>query len=97
MDGEPCVVSRRNHRGCYRAQRQGEAYLFAWAQLPDPDKIFNAGLGGNQWRAIDFFEGDKVSDRALKNLVCDAVVYNQIKAKKKAAVGSRAKVQKSKE
>src|SRR5690349_17478843 len=27
------------------------------AKLPDPDKLFNAGLGGNAWRAIDLFEG----------------------------------------
>jgi hypothetical protein len=27
------------------------------ASLPDPDKFFNAGLGGNAWRASDFFEG----------------------------------------
>ncbi len=26
------------------------------AHLPDPDKLFNAGLGGNAWRAIDLFE-----------------------------------------
>ena len=30
------------------------------AQLPDPDKLFNAGLEGNKWRAIDLFEGDKI-------------------------------------
>ena len=28
------------------------------ARLPDPEKLFNAGLEGNQRRAIDFFEGD---------------------------------------
>ena len=39
------------------------------ARLPDPDKLFNAGLEGNQRRAIDFFEGDKINERALKNLV----------------------------
>ncbi len=36
------------------------------AHLPDPDKLFNAGLEGNLRRAIDFLEGDKVNDRALK-------------------------------
>ena len=66
------------------------------ASLPDPDKLFNAGLGGNQWRAIDFFEGDKINDRALKTLVRDAVAYNQSKLKRKAPAASRAKVQKSK-
>jgi len=38
------------------------------ASLPDPDKLFNAGLEGNARRAIDFFEGDKVNARALKTL-----------------------------
>src|SRR6266480_7994141 len=52
------------------------------ASLPDPDKLFNAGLGGNAWRAIDFFEGDKINESALKNLVRAAIEYNQIKLKK---------------
>jgi len=43
------------------------------ASLPDPDKIFNAGLDGNARRAIDFFEGDKINESALKNLVRAAV------------------------
>src|SRR5579859_6204711 len=55
------------------------------ASLPDPDQLFNAGLGGNKWRAIDFFEGDKINARALKTLVRAAVEYNQIKSKKKAS------------
>src|SRR5260221_7391456 len=66
------------------------------AKLPDPDKLFNAGLAGNQWRAIDFFEGDKINARALRNLVRAAVDYNQIKLKKKATAGTRAKLRKSK-
>jgi hypothetical protein len=67
------------------------------ASLPDPDKLFNAGLKGNAWRAIDVFEGDKMNQRPLKNLVRAAVAYNQIKLKRKAAAGIRAKVHKSKE
>ncbi len=62
------------------------------ARLPDPDKLFNAGLGGNAWRAIDLFEGDKIDERALKSLVRSAVDYNQIKLKRKAPAGTRAKV-----
>ena len=54
------------------------------ARLADPEKLFNAGLGGNAWRAIDIFEGDKINERALKNLVRAAVDYNQSKLKKKA-------------
>src|SRR5580692_1923263 len=66
------------------------------AKIPDPDKLFNAGLEGNAWRAIDFFEGDKINERALKNLVRAAVDYNQTKLKRKAPAGNRAKVRKSK-
>jgi hypothetical protein len=58
------------------------------ASLPDPDKLFNAGLGGNAWRAIDVFEGDKINARALKNLVRGAVEYNRIKSKRKAPAGA---------
>ncbi|HMG35633.1 MAG TPA: DUF1801 domain-containing protein [Blastocatellia bacterium] len=66
------------------------------ASLSDPDKLFNAGLEGNKWRAIDFFEGDKINKRALKNLVRAAIHYNQIYLKRKAPAGTRPKVQKSK-
>jgi len=52
------------------------------ARLADPDKLFNAGLEGNQRRAIDFFEGDKVNTRALKVLVRAAIAFNQAKKKK---------------
>jgi hypothetical protein len=66
------------------------------ANLPDPDKLFNAGLGGNAWRAIDLFEGDKINDPALKNIVRAAVDYTQIKLKRKAPAGTPAKAYKSK-
>ena len=66
------------------------------ASLPDPDKLFNADLKGNTWRAIDFLEGDKIDERALKSLVRDAVDYNQIKLKRKAPPGTRSKVHKRK-
>jgi hypothetical protein len=66
------------------------------AHLADPDKLFNAGLGGNAWRAIDFLEGDKVNAPALKNLVRAAVDHNQTKLKKKAPAAARAKAGKRK-
>src|SRR5213080_1684637 len=66
------------------------------ASLPDPDTLFNAGLEGTAWRAIDLFEGDKINERALKNLIRAAVEYNQIKLKRKASAGTQAKVNKSK-
>jgi hypothetical protein len=64
------------------------------AKLRDPDKLFNAGLEGNARRAINFFEGDKINERALKNLVRAAIDYNQAKLKKNAP--TRAKTQKTK-
>jgi hypothetical protein len=67
------------------------------ASLKDPDKLFNAGLDGKVWRAIDFFEGDPINERALKNLIRAAVDYNQTKMKKKkATAGTLTKAGKSK-
>jgi hypothetical protein len=59
------------------------------ARLPDPDKLFNAGLEGGTWRAIDLFEGDKLNKPGLKELVRAAIAYNQSKVKKKAPTGAR--------
>ena len=53
------------------------------AKIPDPDRLFNAGLEGNQRRAIDFLEGDKVNAVALKSLVRAAIAYNQARRIKK--------------
>lgn len=60
------------------------------ASLPDPNKLFNAGLDGNARRAIDYLEGDKVDKRALKALIRAAIEFNQGKAKKKAPAKQRA-------
>ena len=67
------------------------------AHLPDPDKLFNAGLEGNARRAIDFFEGDKINARALKDLVRAAIEFNLSKLKKNAPARTRAKARKSEE
>jgi hypothetical protein len=66
------------------------------AALEDPSELFNSSLEGNVRRAIDIHEGDKINERALKNLVRAAVDYNQSKSKKKAPAGTRARVSKSK-
>ena len=55
------------------------------ASLPDPEKFFNAGLEGNQWRAIDLYEGDKINERALKNLIRSAIALNTASLKKKTS------------
>ncbi len=61
------------------------------AKIPDPDRLFNAGLEGNQRRAIDFFEGDKVNAPALKSLVRAAIAFNQGKKKKKTPAKAKAR------
>lgn len=68
------------------------------ASLPDPENLFNNGLNGKVWRAIDLFEGDEIDEHAFQNLIRAAIEYNQAKAKKKKApASSRAKAAKSKD
>jgi hypothetical protein len=65
------------------------------AALADPAKLFNAMLEGNKWRAIDFFEGDKINARALTALIKEALAYDAEKAKSSASK-AKAKPRKSK-
>ena len=46
------------------------------ASLNDPSSFFNASLDGNVRRAIDFHEGDKIDEKALKALIRAAVALN---------------------
>ena len=46
------------------------------ASLPDPSGLFNSSLEGNVRRAIDFHEGDKPDEKALKALIRAAVAFN---------------------
>ena len=46
------------------------------ASLEDPSGLFNSSLEGNTRRAIDFHEGDKIDEKALKALVRAAVAMN---------------------
>jgi hypothetical protein len=55
------------------------------AALLDPDGVFNASLDGNQRRAIDIHEGDKINEKAFRALVKAAVKLNTEKTKKKKA------------
>jgi hypothetical protein len=52
------------------------------ASLKDPAGLFNSSLDGNTRRAIDFHEGEKVNEKALKTLVRAAVTLNKAKAKR---------------
>jgi len=47
------------------------------AFLKDPSRLFNASLGGGTRRAIDFHEGDRINERALKALIKAAVKLNE--------------------
>jgi hypothetical protein len=47
------------------------------AFLDDPDGLFNSSLGGRLRRAIDFNEGEKVNEKALKTLIRAAAALNK--------------------
>jgi hypothetical protein len=49
------------------------------AALNDPARLFNSSLDGNTRRAIDFREGEKIDEEALKTLVRAAVTLNKSK------------------
>ncbi len=72
------------------------------AKFADPDKLFNAGLEGNERRAIDYLEGDKVNARALeesrprRHRVQPEQIEKKAPVKKKAASATKAKAQKVK-
>jgi hypothetical protein len=46
------------------------------AALKDPSRLFNSSLDGNVRRAIDIHEGEKVNEKALKDLIRAAVALN---------------------
>ena len=49
------------------------------AALKDPSGLFNSSLEGNERRAIDIREGDKIDEKALKALIRAAVALNTSK------------------
>jgi hypothetical protein len=57
--------------------------FFKGASLDDPKRLFNAGLDAKATRAIDFSEGDRLDEAALKELIYSAVAYNVSGGKKK--------------
>ena len=50
------------------------------ASLDDPSGLFNSSLEGNTRRAIDFHEGDKIDEKALKALIRAAVAAEHVGA-----------------
>jgi hypothetical protein len=53
------------------------------AFLKDPSGLFNSSLDGNVRRAIDFKEGEKLDEKALKALIRSAVAFNKTSGKSK--------------
>ena len=64
--------------------------FFHGAKLKDPRKLFNAGLDGGKWRAIDLREGDRIDTAGLKALLREAIAYNAAHSVPKSK-GSRAR------
>jgi hypothetical protein len=59
------------------------------ASLEDPSGLFNASLEGNTRRAIDFHEGDKIDEKALKALIRAAVALNTSSAAQRPGTRDR--------
>jgi hypothetical protein len=59
------------------------------ASLDDPSSLFNSSLEGNTRRAIDFHEGDKIDEKALKALIRAAVALNTSVRATAGAIRSR--------
>jgi len=55
--------------------------FFQGASLPDPHKLFNAGLEAKKTRAIDLHEGDKINEPALIDLIRAAIAQNRAGSK----------------
>jgi hypothetical protein len=58
------------------------------AALEDPSRLFNSSLEGSTRRAIDFHEGDRIDEKALKALIRAAVALNMSARAKKRPKGA---------
>ncbi|MEO6381238.1 MAG: DUF1801 domain-containing protein [Nitrobacter sp.] len=52
------------------------------ASLDDPSRLFNSSLEGNTRRAIDIHEGEKINEKAFKDLIRAAATLNNSKRKR---------------
>jgi hypothetical protein len=59
------------------------------AALEDPSGLFNSSLEGNVRRAIDFHEGDRIDEEALKALIHGAVALNVSAQSKTSSKGPK--------
>jgi hypothetical protein len=51
--------------------------FYRGASIPDPDHLFNAEMNGNQWRSIEYREGESINEDLLKKLIRSAIEFNQ--------------------
>jgi len=58
--------------------------FFQGASIPDPHKLFNAGLESKKARGIDLAEKDEIDEPALQALIRAAVAFNTANRKKEA-------------
>jgi hypothetical protein len=83
--GNPAGVPVWSHHGIVcTGETYKKAVKMTFAQgaaLKDPAGLFNSSLDGNVRRAIDFQEGDKVNEKALKALIRAAVALNKSAAR----------------
>jgi len=59
------------------------------AALKDPSGLFNSSLEGNVRRAIDIHEGERINEKALKDLIRAAVALNLEGARTKKSKTAR--------
>jgi hypothetical protein len=93
-EAEPAVTEEWKWRGVPVWEHDGiictgETYksvvkltFFKGAALDDPSGLFNSSLEGNTRRAIDFHEGEKIDEEALKALVRAASALTESRAKR---------------
>jgi hypothetical protein len=62
------------------------------ASLEDPSGLFNSSLEGNTRRAIDFHEGDKIDEKALKALIRAAAALNTSSAAQRSTTRAQTRV-----
>ena len=63
--------------------------FFNGAALKDPSGLFNSSLDGNTRRAVDFHEGDKLNEKALRALIRAAISLNTAAGKSSAQPAAR--------
>ena len=81
--GTAVYVSQGNALALSAFKDHVKINFFQGAALSDPHGLFNAGLDAKAMRSIDLFEGDKIDESALTELIRAAMANNAAGKKKK--------------